>query len=133
MLDKKEIINILKKYNLDSNNYIVISSAAMVLLGIKNKAKDIDISVTKDYYNYLLKNYNCTLERVNEYNHKVYFIDEVINFGIDYFENNYIEIDGIHVQKPEDIIKLKKSLNREKDRKDIELINKAKQVNKGNI
>ena len=133
MLDKKEIINILKKYNLDSNNYIVISSAAMVLLGIKNKAKDIDISVTKDYYNYLLKNYNCTLERVNEYNHKVYFIDEVINFGIDYFENNYIKIDGIHVQKPEDIIKLKKSLNREKDRKDIELINKAKQVNKGNI
>ena len=133
MLDKKEIINTLKKYNLDSNNYIVISGAAMVLLGIKDKARDIDISVTKDYYNYLLKNYNCTLERINEYNNKVYFIDEVINFGIDYFDTDYIEIDGIYVQKPEAIIKLKKSLNREKDRKDIELINKAKQVNKGNI
>lgn len=124
MLNKKQIIKILKKYNLDTNNYVVISGSAMVLLGIKNTTNDIDISVTKEYYDYLLSNYKCSFERISENNNKVYFIDKTINFGIDYYTFDYLKIDEIPVQKIEDIIKLKESLNREKDRKDVELIYK---------
>ena len=65
-MNKKDIIDTLKKYNFDSTKYIVISSAAMVLLGIKDTTKDIDIAVSDDYYEYLLKNYNCKFERINE-------------------------------------------------------------------
>ena len=50
MLNKKDIISILDKYNLDNKKYVVISSAAMVLYGIKESTKDIDIAVTKEYY-----------------------------------------------------------------------------------
>ncbi|MBR1413135.1 MAG: hypothetical protein IJ574_00495 [Bacilli bacterium] len=123
MLNKKDIISILDKYNLDNKKYVVISSAAMVLYGIKESTKDIDIAVTKEYYQYLLNNYNCTYERTNELGNKVYFIDDIINFGIDYY-TDYEIINNIQVQTIDEIIKLKKELNRPKDIKDIKLIEK---------
>lgn len=121
-MNKIEIIKILKKYNFDKDKYLVISGAAMVLLGIKENTSDIDISVTKDYYNYLLKNYNCTFEKINEYNREVYFIDNIINFGIDYYKKEIIFVEDFPVQIPENILKLKLSLNREKDKSDIKLL-----------
>ena len=121
-MNKEEIIKELKKYNFDKNKYIIISGAAMVLLGIKEKTNDIDISVTEDFYNYLLNNYNCTFEKINEHNNKVYFINNIINFSCSYYQKENHLIDEIPVQNIEDILKLKQHLNREKDKKDIELI-----------
>lgn len=121
-MNKEEIIETLKNYNLDSSKYIVISGAAMVLLGIREKAGDIDIAVTSDYYEYLLKTYDCTFDIVNEYGKKVYFIDDIINFGTSYYTDDKTIINEIPIQKPKDILKLKKSLNREKDKIDIERI-----------
>lgn len=127
MLNKEQIIRILKEYDLDTNNYIVISGSAMVLLGIKDTTNDIDISVTKEYYDYLLTNYDCNLERINENNNKIYYIDKKINFGYDYYSFDSLKIEGIPVQKLDDIIKLKESLNRKKDQKDLELLRKNRQ------
>ena len=121
-MNKKDIIDTLKKYNFDSTKYIVISSAAMVLLGIKDTTKDIDIAVSDDYYEYLLKNYNCKLERINEYGKKVYFIHDIINFSSTYYKNNRLIIEEIPIQTANDILELKLFLKREKDYKDIELI-----------
>ena len=97
-MNKKDIIDTLKKYNFDSTKYIVISSAAMVLLGIKDTTKDIDIAVSDDYYEYLLKNYNCKFERINEYGKKVYFIHDIINFSSTYYKNNRLIIEEIPIQ-----------------------------------
>lgn len=121
-MNKKDIIDTLKKYNFDSTKYIVISSAAMVLLGIKDTTKDIDIAVSNDYYEYLLKNYNCKFERINEYGKKVYFIHDIINFSSTYYKNNRLIIEEIPIQTANDILELKLFLKREKDYKDIELI-----------
>ena len=123
-MNKKEIIEKLKEYNFDNNSYMIISGAAMVILGIKESTHDIDIAVTKDYYNYLLNNYNCKFDRYNEYNNKCYIIDDVINFGIDYYNENNIMIDNIPIQNINDIFELKKFLNRKKDIEDIEKIKK---------
>lgn len=121
-MNKKDIIDTLKKYNFDSTKYIVISSTAMVLLGIKDTTKDIDIAVSDDYYEYLLKNYNCKFERINEYGKKVYFIHDIINFSSTYYKNNRLIIEEIPIQTANDILELKLFLKREKDYKDIELI-----------
>lgn len=121
-MNKKDIINTLKKYNFDPTKYIVISSAAMVLLGIKDTTKDIDIAVSDDYYEYLLNNYNCKFERINEYGKKVYFIHDIINFSSTYYKNNRLIIEEIPIQTANDILELKLFLKREKDYKDIELI-----------
>ena len=123
-LRKEDIIKLLQDIKLDPNNYIVISGAAMVLLDIKEYTTDIDIAVTKDYYDYLLSNYNCVYERTNEFNNDCYVINNIINFGIDYYNNDKLNILGIPVQTIEDLIKLKEFLHRDKDSSDIELIKK---------
>ena len=133
-MNKEEILKTLKKYNLDKNNFIIIGSAALVLNGIKEKCHDIDIATTKEYNDYLLKQFDCHFEKEIK-NHKVYFIDNLINFSTHYYGdfqgsliNNYL------VQTPEEVLKLKRYLNRDKDQKDIDLIlNYLNQLNMNSL
>lgn len=127
-MNKEEIISQLKKYNFDSSQYIIISGAAMVIHGVKEKTNDIDIAVTYEYFEYLLNNYNCEFEKINAFGHKIYFIDNIINFGVDYYTKP-IYIDGLPIQTIEDITKLKESLGRDKDKKDIKLLRRYNESN----
>ena len=128
-MNKEEIIEKLKEYNFDKNKYIVISGAAMVLLGIKDKTHDIDIAVKEDYKDYLVDNYNVTFDRMNEYNEPVYFIDNIVNFAVTYYTDIKEYVSGIPVQNVNDILKLKKGLNRKKDKIDIEKLEEYKRLN----
>ena len=128
-MNKEEIIEKLKEYNFDKNKYIVISGAAMVLLGIKDKTQDIDIAVKDGYKDYLVDNYNVTFDRMNEYNEPVYFIDNIVNFAVTYYSEKKEYVNGIPVQNVNDILKLKKGLNREKDKIDIEKLENYKRLN----
>ncbi len=127
-MNKAEILNKLNEYNFDTNEYIVISSAALVIQGVKEGTKDIDISVTPKYYKYLEENYNCELERYDEKNNiNIYYIDDVINFSTNYYsedKDDFILLDGIKIQSISSVTRLKNMLNRPKDIKDIDLINK---------
>ena len=75
-MNKEEILNKLNHYNLDKQNIIIIGSAALVLKNIKETCQDIDIAVTKEYNDYLLKKFDCKLEQIID-DHKVYFIDNI--------------------------------------------------------
>lgn len=118
-MNRKEIINYLKKYNFNPKKYIVISGAAMVLYGFKDDTPDIDIAVTKEYKKELLKKYNCVLENIEN---DSYMIDDVINFGENFYKRRREYIEGFPVMKPMDIVDLKRKLNRAKDKKDLKLI-----------
>ena len=128
-MNREEIIEKLKEYNFDKNKYIVISGAAMVLLGIKSKTHDIDIAVKEDYKDYLVDNYNVTFDRMNEYNEPVYFIDNIVNFAVTYYSDKKEYVEDIPVQNVNDILRLKKRLNREKDKIDIEKLEEYKRLN----
>ena len=121
-MNREEILNQLKKYNLDTKNFIIIGSAALVLKGIKESTHDIDIATTKEYNNHLLKNFKCQFQKEID-GHKVYFIDNIINFSTHYYNDFKGEwIEGYLTQTPNEVLKLKETLNREKDKKDIKLI-----------
>lgn len=124
-MNKEEILSILRKYNFDPNEYIVLSTGAMTLYGIKDIAHDIDLAVSPKLFNELLDKYQCTLKceyELDGENIKVYSF-EVFDFSVSYFDQDNIEyIDGIPVQNINAILKLKQNLNREKDIKDIKLI-----------
>lgn len=124
-MNKEEIISILGKYNFNVDDYIVLSTGAMVIHGIKDTANDIDLAVSENLYRQLLENVECILKCEYNFNGKkmkVYSFD-VFGFGLNYFDKENIEmVDGIPVQSVNSILKLKKSLNREKDIKDIKLI-----------
>ena len=125
-MNKKEILNTLKKYNLKTEKYIIISSAAMVLNNIKKETKDIEIAVDEEYEKELLKNYKCELEREiidKGKKYKAYLIDDLINFSVHYYgEYKSKKINGYNVQTIEEILKLKQRLNRDNDKKDIKIL-----------
>jgi len=123
-MNRKEIINRLKKYNLDVNRYLIISGTAMVLRGIKEETQDIDISVTEDLEEELLEDYISVLEHTNTDGTHAYMINDEINFGVKYYSEQRDFIDGLPVQKVEDIIKIKTMLNRPKDKYDLKLLKK---------
>ena len=122
IFNKDNILKTLKEYNFDSQDYIVISGAALVLQDVKQYTSDIDIAVSNKLYNQLLKEYNCSFEKkVDSYN--VWFIDNIINFSTNYYEKiEYIELFGFKVQTIDSVLKLKKEQNRSKDKKDIQYI-----------
>lgn len=118
-MNRKEILNELKKYNFNPKKYIVISGAAMVLYGFKEDTPDIDIATTKEYKKELLKKYDCVLENIEK---DAYLIDDTINFGCNYYKRRHEYVEGFPVQRIEDLIELKRKLNRNKDKKDLRLI-----------
>ncbi len=116
-MNKKEIITILKKYNFDEKDYIVLSTAALTLMGIKEKAGDIDIAVSEKLYQKLLKNKETHLHTQN-----IYTLNE-LDFGLSNFDrDNITYINKIPVQNLKSIIEFKQKMNREKDKKDINII-----------
>lgn len=122
IFNKDNILKILKEYNFDSQDFIVISGAALVLQNVKEYTSDIDIATSNKLYNYLLKEYNCSFEKKIG-NYDIWFIDDTINFSNNYYEKTeYIELLGYKVQTIDSILNLKKQLNRSKDKKDIQYI-----------
>ena len=119
-MNKDEIIYTINKYNLDKSKFVVISGAALVLLGIEKTAHDIDICCDREYYEHLLKSYECEFERVNEFGEKAYMIDNVINFGLSFNPKQIEDVNGIKCASIEDVLELKKFLNRDKDKRIIE-------------
>ena len=115
-MNKDQIIKTIEDYKLDKSKFCVISGAALVLYGIKKTASDIDISCDKDYYEYLLNNYDCKFERINELNEKIYLIDNIINFGTSFYPKKVEIINDVQCASLEDILEVKKFLNREKDK-----------------
>ena len=115
-MNKNEIIKIINDYKLDKSRFIVISGAALVLLDIKKKAHDIDIWCDKNYYNYLLNEYNSKFERINEFAEEAYMIDDIINFGTSFCPKQIEIIEGIKCSSLKDILELKIFLNRKKDK-----------------
>lgn len=128
-MNKQVIINTLDKYDFDKNEFIILSGAALVLLGIKKETSDIDIAVSDKLYMELLEKYNCIFEK-NKNNNDVWFIDDIINFSKNYNDSDYNKYLGYKVQSLNSIYELKMSLNRAKDYNDIKLLEKT--LNKRN-
>lgn len=121
-MNRNEILNTLDKYDLDTSSFIIISGSAMVLYGFKDETDDIDIAVTKDYYDRLFTTFNPTLEKHFEDRNDAYMIDGIINFSTNFYSEDSVQISNYRVQTIEELIKLKEGLNREKDKLELKLI-----------
>ena len=106
MLNKNDILNLIKKYNLDNDEIKIISGAAMVLHGLKEKTNDLDISVSLDMYKYLLDKYSCKLEKKD-----VYYIDDIINFSYNHYDVDTIKYHNCNIQTVKSILELKNNIN----------------------
>jgi hypothetical protein len=119
MLNKKAILQKLKELNFPANQYCVMTGAALVLQGVKEYTRDIDIGCSEELFQSLLKQ-GYQLERMKSYEGII--IDQTIEIFRNWQAKNIVYIEDIPVAELYSIRKYKKDLGREKDLEDIKLI-----------
>ena len=120
-MNKNEIIEKLKKSNLDKNEIIVISGASLVVHDIINDTEDIDLICTEEYYdmiNWKIKKgfFNIDI--------KYYDVFEISNNLYDEYKNYYDLIDDYKFMNLNSCLDLKRKMNREKDKNVIKILEK---------
>lgn len=114
-MNKDEILNKLHNLHLDKSKYIIISGAALVIRGIIEQTPDIDLACDKDLYDDLdwIESIGSAGKKIKSYG--------CFDISDNFYDKNmeYDVIDGYKLMTLKDILKIKKLLNREKDKKTI--------------
>ena len=121
-MNKEELIELIKTLKVETEEFWVLSSGALVLREIYEKAGDLDIAVTFKGLEQLKKNYNLTQKDNGWYvvNDKV---ECVCNGKIEDLKYKPEKIDcGYFVQNIFEYLEYLKSSNREKDIKRIPIV-----------
>jgi hypothetical protein len=140
MKNKDTLINEVKKIDLPLGKYTVVGGGVLAVRGIRD-TQDIDLIVTEDFYEKLKNNgwvekekglnnfhlYKDDFEVAKDFSH----IDGCKLDSKDVIKNSDI-IEDVPFMSLKDLLELKKALGREKDIKDIELINKYLSTNFNN-
>lgn len=122
----------LKKLNLPTDHFVVVSSGALSVRNLRD-FEDIDVVVTESLWNEMIKKYKVGINSFGVENLELESDIEILNPAQSIFGNSKIvpikEIfeqadifDGIKFINLDHLKKIKKELGREKDLKDIALI-----------
>lgn len=126
-MKKKELIAILDSLNLNKNEYCIISGGSLLMYGIRETTRDIDLYVTEGELLRLKRIFIDAFKEEKTIDQKdtKYKLNDYIECFIKdkkKIKEHSILIDGYSCQKLDKIVELKKKLNREKDKKDLLLI-----------
>jgi len=123
----------LNRYSLNPGNCIVVGSGILNALKLKI-SKDIDITVKQETYNKLLKLSEFKVEKMYgleilksgnlEIGTSLNLAPSNYSYEFDELFQNSIILDNVRYLTLEFLLKIKKEWNRDKDRKDIEIIEK---------
>ena len=120
MLNKEEIIRLLKEAAFDAGEYWVMSGAAMVLYGIRDVTRDIDLGCTSKLADEL-EGGGYPSEVLSDGSRRIVFSEEIELFE-NWIEDQAVLLEGIPAVSLKGLIRMKEKLGREKDRNDILLI-----------
>lgn len=120
MLYKEDIIKILKDIDLPLSEYWITFGAGLVIHGVKESTNDIDLGCTTNLIEHFLKK-GCKY-RVAEDNSRIMEITDTIEILENWFVDELEFIDGLPIGSLESIKTQKTELGREKDIKDIRII-----------
>ena len=120
MLNKEDIIRLLKEAAFDANEYWVTSGAAMVLYGIRDATRDIDLGCTSKMADRLEGN-GYSVEVLDDGSRRIAFSNTIEIFE-NWIEDQVVLLEGIPAVSLHGLIRMKETLGREKDLNDILLI-----------
>ncbi|MDF2521747.1 MAG: hypothetical protein K0R84_2375 [Clostridia bacterium] len=127
MLNREQIMDKLKELNFPKEQFCVMTGAALVLHGVRQETADIDIGCTKELFAKLLQSgFELAAGKV----YRGIVIEGFIEIFEDWMPEKSILIDGIPVADIHDIRRYKEQKGRDKDLRDIELIDRF--INQGN-
>lgn len=116
MFQKETIKESVSALPLKPKDYCVITGTALVMHGIKEETKDIDISCTKEAF-HTLEAQGFQIKQ-GAFARKVIYSDDVEIFE-DWHRGAITMIEGVPVASLESVIVMKQQLGREKDLADI--------------
>lgn len=111
-MKKEDILKKLNELELDKDRYIIICGASLVLQDVIDNTNDIDLAVSKSYFNDI--NWNNASGKL----HDVLKENDVFSISPTFYdEENIITINGYKLMNLEKCLEVKKYLNRSKDKK----------------
>ncbi len=119
-MNRKGILDQLKAFPYDRNEYWVITGSAMVLYGIREQAGDIDLGCSAEMAD-LLESEGYLFGRTKDGN-RWFRVGESIEVFESWLYGSVISIDGFRVISVNGLIEMKEKIGREKDFRDIGLI-----------
>ena len=125
MFNKENIIEAIKGLGLEDKKYIVYMGGSLCVRGIRD-TNDIDLGIEAEDFERLKKRFNklYTISVMGYGKFEINTENGTIEiFKAEDFYDKIENVDGVWCQKLDEIIKMKKYFGREKDLKDIELIN----------
>ncbi len=118
-MNKHEIIERLKALNLDSNEYWVVAGSAMVMYGLRKETHDIDLGGTTKLVDKLIKPY--PIEIMPDGTRRVEIADDIEMFE-NWLFDEIVYDNQVPVISITGLLKMKRTLNRQKDQEDIKSI-----------
>ena len=116
-MKKIELINLIDSLELDKNEFVVLSSGALVLRDIMDNAGDLDIAVTNVGLEHLKEKYNL-IKKDNGF----YKVTDDIECVLDNMEGKKELLGNYYVQDINNYLEFIKGSNREKDKIRISLV-----------
>lgn len=123
-MNKQDIINRLKEFPYSKDEYWVITGSAMVLYGIRELTHDIDMGCSSKMADQLEK--DGYIPTITESGNRKFVVGDDIEIFENWKYGSVERIDGVPVLSLDGLIEMKKSLGREKDYRDIALIEEFK-------
>ena len=120
-MKKKELLELIKSIKIDKEEFIVLSSGALVLRGIMDSAGDLDILVTQKGFEQLKENYD--LKEKKECNNS-YIVNEKIECILNDNEDRKEKMGDYYIQDINQYLEFLKESNREKDKLRIPIVEK---------
>lgn len=118
-MKKKEYLEELDQYNFDKNEYCIIAGGTMLMYGLKSETGDIDLRISLKLFNELKFKYN--LIATGKFPNHYEFNDIEVRV-VDLSLEDIVYIDNYPVSSILKEKEWKLKSNREKDKKDLELI-----------
>ena len=116
-MNKLALIDLINSINLLKEDFVVLSSGALVLRGILENANDLDIAVTVNGLNKLKENYDLIL-KTNGF----YKVNDCVECVLSDMVGRKELIDDYYVQEIHDYLSYLKQSSREKDKLRIPLV-----------
>lgn len=119
-MNRQEILDLLKAFPYDRNEYWVVTGSAMVIYGIKDQAGDIDLGCSTKMAD-LLESDGYLFGRTED-GSRWFKVGKSIEIFESWLFDSVVEINGFQVISLNGLIEMKKNIGREKDFRDIESI-----------
>lgn len=116
-MNKEELLQLLNTLKVSKEEFVILSSSALMLRGIYESCGDLDIAVTEKGLEELNKNY-----LLKQKDNGWYIVNDKIECILDSMENKKEKLGEYYVQDIYDYLKFLEDSDREKDKLRIPLV-----------